>query len=370
MAMKSDVGRTHVFDPVAVTARVPARQATAAVVHTLVAEASRQAVDLPEPSPPPLVAAPPEADEPPEAGEDVVLTSDPEMARLIDVLTNNTLDHALVLSARAYFPVGSRGGLFVNVYEPDLSARAPDLVLLGGWELQRVYRDYFIRPEQKWVDETGQVQTIPAEITTLGTHSDRPEVADVISMLLDATAVYGIATAAMRAVGRRLIKSAVVRTPAEIQALGALREQQVARHVGGVVAHDYKLLIPSIKGRAVKVDVFGPRGEFIGVGGPGKGRHLDKTISYLTQLRRYADYYNTQAHAYFVRGTERKVLDAARRVLGDNNVHVIPDVVSRTPGGLHRLWQETAWTLAASRAVQPPTRGGSAGRQDSPPPTR
>jgi len=174
----------------------------------------------------------------------------------------------------------------------------------------------------------------------------------------------------MRAVVRTLIKSAVVRTPAEIQALGALREQQVARHVGGVVAHDYKLSIPSIKGGAVKVDVLGPRGEFIGVGGPAKGRHLDKTISYLTQLRRYAEYYNTQAQAYFVRGTERKVLDAARRVLGDSNVHLMPDVVSRAPGALHRLWPETAWTLAAARAIQPPTHGGTAGRRGSPLPAR
>lgn len=108
--------------------------------------------------------------------------------------------------------------------------------------------------------------------------------------------------------------------------VGLSRELRVAEMVGGRLAKTGKKLkdvvLRSPTGEGVKVDVFGPKGELIVVGGPGK--NPAELGDKLRVLRETADARGLQAHAYFEEGTSQRLLDIAANWLGINNVGVFP----------------------------------------------
>jgi hypothetical protein len=118
---------------------------------------------------------------------------------------------------------------------------------------------------------------------------------------------------------------------------GKQNEVHVARSIGGTLARDrlrpnedLKVRFASTDGKsgASRVDVIGPNGEFIAVGGPAKfykdGKYDNetegKTIKDLEKLRWAADSQGVKAQAYFTEDTPARGLAEARRVLGDENV--------------------------------------------------
>jgi hypothetical protein len=118
---------------------------------------------------------------------------------------------------------------------------------------------------------------------------------------------------------------------------GFQNEKAVAELVGGSLARDnraasisergalkdteIRYTLPNGQGGVAKVDVLGPRGELIQVGGPAKGENLPKTIGDLTHLQRAAASLGVNAEAYFTRDTPQAVLNAAGEVLGNDHVH-------------------------------------------------
>jgi filamentous hemagglutinin len=72
------------------------------------------------------------------------------------------------------------------------------------------------------------------------------------------------------------------------------------------------------------IDVLGPNGEFIGVGGPAKAINLSKLGRQLQILKRAAEENNTCAKAYFEEGTPVEVINLAKKWLGEDNVVVFP----------------------------------------------
>ncbi|YCK39935.1 hypothetical protein ACNF49_39485 [Actinomadura sp. ATCC 39365] len=130
-------------------------------------------------------------------------------------------------------------------------------------------------------------------------------------------------------------------------AKGFQNEKAVAQLTGGSLARDnraasiseggalkdteIRYTLPNGQGGVAKVDVLGPKGELIQVGGPGKAENLSKTISDLTHLQRAAESRGVNAEAYFTKDTPKVVLEAAGKVLGSDNVHTFdrPDYRSR-----------------------------------------
>jgi hypothetical protein len=72
------------------------------------------------------------------------------------------------------------------------------------------------------------------------------------------------------------------------------------------------------------VDVFGPNGEYIAVGGPGKALKMNKLGEQMKILKWGADQASVRAIAYFEEGTPQEALDLARKWLGDGNVLIFP----------------------------------------------
>jgi filamentous hemagglutinin len=72
------------------------------------------------------------------------------------------------------------------------------------------------------------------------------------------------------------------------------------------------------------VDVFGPNGEYIAVGGPGKAWNMSKLGEQMKILKYGADRDEVRALAYFEEGTPQEVLDLAKKWLGDGNVFPFP----------------------------------------------
>jgi hypothetical protein len=107
-------------------------------------------------------------------------------------------------------------------------------------------------------------------------------------------------------------------TSAEI---GAARAAKVAELTGGkVVSRPVR-----VKGLgSTDIDVLGPNGEFIGVGGPAKAINLSKLGRQLQILKRAAEENNTCAKAYFEEGTPVEVINLAKKWLGEDNVVVFP----------------------------------------------
>src|SRR5690606_29122614 len=108
--------------------------------------------------------------------------------------------------------------------------------------------------------------------------------------------------------------------------VGLSRELRVAENVRGRVAKvgkkDLKLRSPS--GEGVTIDVLGPAGELIVVGGPAKARSPGALGDRLRILKETADARGVKAQAFFEAGTPQSVLDIAARHLGAANVRIFP----------------------------------------------
>jgi hypothetical protein len=116
--------------------------------------------------------------------------------------------------------------------------------------------------------------------------------------------------------------------------VGLARELRVAEEIGGRLAKIGKfgkasigkrpikdVVIETPAGESVKVDVFGPNGELVVVGGPGEVNKLGALGDGLRRLRAAADGRGVRAMAYFEEGTPQNVLNVAARQLGMENVH-------------------------------------------------
>jgi hypothetical protein len=89
-----------------------------------------------------------------------------------------------------------------------------------------------------------------------------------------------------------------------------------------------------IQSKTLSVDVIGPQGQFIWVGGPAKANAVtftEKTVPQLSLLKEYAEYYNTQGIAYFEQNTPPWLVKFAEDVLGTGNVKTFPPVSPYRP---------------------------------------
>lgn len=100
--------------------------------------------------------------------------------------------------------------------------------------------------------------------------------------------------------------------------LGAAREEHVAEVTGGSVSRHE--IVQEGVGRT-DVDVVGPNGEYIAVGGPAKAKSPSDLGQKLSILRRIAEARNVRAVAFFEKGTPEAALRVARRQLGEGNVY-------------------------------------------------
>ncbi|PRQ09960.1 RHS repeat domain-containing protein [Enhygromyxa salina] len=112
------------------------------------------------------------------------------------------------------------------------------------------------------------------------------------------------------------------------QALGLAREEAVAESIGGRVAKTGKrdLKLTTERGEGVTVDVLGPNGELIVVGGPAKAKNLGALGDRLRVLREAANETGVKGQAFFEEGTPESVLRLARKALGADNVMTFPKV--------------------------------------------
>ena len=112
--------------------------------------------------------------------------------------------------------------------------------------------------------------------------------------------------------------------------IGDLREERVAEIVGGTLAkdsngQDIKLTAPGVS-KSVPIDVFGPNGELILVGGPKKVEKLDKLGGTLRDLVIVAEDRGVKALHYFTDNTPEAAIKAAQKKLGAENVFTFPEV--------------------------------------------
>ncbi|MFJ1759561.1 hypothetical protein ACIOD2_04540 [Amycolatopsis sp. NPDC088138] len=112
-------------------------------------------------------------------------------------------------------------------------------------------------------------------------------------------------------------------------AVGNAREVKVADIVGGRRTkeltnngQDFEIVQPGVG--KTGVDVFGPNGEYIAVGGPGKALNTTKLGSQMKILKWGADQAGVTAQAYFEAGTPQEAIDIAKKWLGDANVISFP----------------------------------------------
>jgi hypothetical protein len=151
-------------------------------------------------------------------------------------------------------------------------------------------------------------------------------------------AVFGIVTKGTRAVGEvveegvenadsvvgKVVKGAdeggesAAKGGAAKAARGIAREEQVAKHVGGEVSREE--VVTSV-GRT-DLDVIGPNGELIAVGGPAKAKNLGKLGTEIKKLKLVAEERGVKAQAFFEEGTPEEVLKFAAERLGVENVFV------------------------------------------------
>ncbi|MDQ6772984.1 MAG: WXG100 family type VII secretion target [Candidatus Dormibacteraeota bacterium] len=111
-------------------------------------------------------------------------------------------------------------------------------------------------------------------------------------------------------------------------AVGATREQKVADLTGGKVMGDpgklgLRVTEPNVG--TTDVDVLGPNGEYIAVGGPAKAINVGDFGGKLRILRYAADQAGVPAQYYFAKGTPHAVLDLAAKQLGSENVFVFEE---------------------------------------------
>jgi hypothetical protein len=104
---------------------------------------------------------------------------------------------------------------------------------------------------------------------------------------------------------------------ADAAAKGLARESQVAQQVGGTVSRQ-KLVAKGIG--STDLDVLGPAGEYIGVGGPAKASDLSRFGRQLQVLKAAAKQDGTAAQMYLEEGTPEAAIQLAKKWLGDGNV--------------------------------------------------
>lgn len=98
--------------------------------------------------------------------------------------------------------------------------------------------------------------------------------------------------------------------------LGALREARVAKITGGRVSGE------RIKNSAgsTDIDVLGPSGELISVGGPMKSMKMSEFGSHLNVLTKEAQARGVPAQVYLEQGTPQAAIDLAAKWVGPQNV--------------------------------------------------
>jgi hypothetical protein len=107
------------------------------------------------------------------------------------------------------------------------------------------------------------------------------------------------------------------------QDLGAAREAIVAEMTGGTVATDVNgqgMLITRPNVGTTDVDVIGPNGEYIAVGGGAKAMNPAKFGKSLSILKWAAGEAGVPAQYYFAEGTPQSAIDQATKALGADNV--------------------------------------------------
>jgi len=108
-------------------------------------------------------------------------------------------------------------------------------------------------------------------------------------------------------------------------AIGLSREQHVAQLTGGEVARgpdgqDIKITMPNVGSSGI--DVIGPNGEYIFVGGAAKAKNPAK-FGRALQISKYAaDQAGVKAIYYLDEGTPASAVAQAKRVFGDDNVKI------------------------------------------------
>lgn len=105
-------------------------------------------------------------------------------------------------------------------------------------------------------------------------------------------------------------------------AKGAAREQHVAELIGGRVTAGEKVVAKGIG--STDIDVVGPAGELVTVGGPAKVKDLGKLGKHFKILKALAEERGVEAFAYFEEGTPEPALQLARKWLGEDKVKVFP----------------------------------------------
>ena len=112
--------------------------------------------------------------------------------------------------------------------------------------------------------------------------------------------------------------------------LGDLREEAVVDLVGGTLAKDSNgqdiELFEEGASASVPIDVFGPNGELILVGGPAKSTNLGKLGGILRNIKIVAEARGVQAQYYFSDNTSEAVIKFTEKRLGAENVFTFPEV--------------------------------------------
>jgi hypothetical protein len=142
-----------------------------------------------------------------------------------------------------------------------------------------------------------------------------------------AEAATGGASGGSAIVGSGAVGSAAARSArgAEAGALGLRREEYVAKLIGGVVAknengQDIKIVMPNVGSSGL--DVLGPKGEFVFVGGGAKAANPSKFGKALKINKYAADEAGVPAHYYLdASNTPESAINQARKVFGPDNVH-------------------------------------------------
>ncbi|MDH6113399.1 hypothetical protein P3T36_001722 [Kitasatospora sp. MAP12-15] len=107
--------------------------------------------------------------------------------------------------------------------------------------------------------------------------------------------------------------------------LGASREEYIARLVGGSVAkdangQDIRAVMPNVG--STGLDVVGRNGEYIFVGGGAKAKN-PANFGKLLKISKYvADEAGVTAQHYLADNTPDSAVAQARKVFGDENVHI------------------------------------------------
>jgi hypothetical protein len=111
----------------------------------------------------------------------------------------------------------------------------------------------------------------------------------------------------------------------DANALGLSREEHVAQITGGQLARgpdgqDIKITKPHVGSSGI--DVIGPNGEYIFVGGASKAGNRSKFIQKLHISKYAADQAGVPAIYYLDEGTPGSIVDATKRIFGDDNVKI------------------------------------------------